>query len=88
MLGDTVAAAAVLGLIRSLPQAVVEEQIRLYRQQQREGAAAVAEKKIRVSTSLTEQERRLIAKRFDAYCQRNGMSAKKTHAIRNIEDIR
>ena len=68
--------AAVLGLIRSLPQAVVEEQIRLHRQQQREGAAAVAEKKIRVSKSLTVLERTLIAKRFEAYCQRNGVSAK------------
>ena len=65
-----------MGLIRSLPQAVVEEQIRLHRQQQREGAAAVAEKKIRVSKSLTVQERTLIAKRFEAYCQRNGLSAK------------
>ena len=67
--------AAVLGLIRSLPLAVVEEQIRLYRQQQREGAAAVAEQKILVSKTLTVQLRTLIAKRFDAYCQRNGISA-------------
>jgi hypothetical protein len=68
--------AAVLGLIRSLPQAVVEEQIRLYRQHQREGVAAVAEKKILVSKALPLSERRLIAKRFDAYCQRSGVAAK------------
>jgi len=65
---------AVLGLIRSLPNVIVEEQLRLYRQRPQE--TAVAEEKIRISPSLRLRERMLVAQRFDTYCQRNGIGAK------------
>jgi len=64
---------AVLGLIRSLPNVIVEEQLRLYRQRPQE--TAVAEEKIRMSPSLRWRERMLVAQRFDTYCQRNGIGA-------------
>ena len=88
----------VLGLIRSLPKEVVEEQVSLYRRRD-ETAVAVSAKeqgpkpKIGVGPNARYHTRMLVAQRFHMYCQTNGVAvdkrmpygAMKTFIADNIE---
>ena len=67
---------SVLSLIRSLPPAIVEEQVSLYRR--RDAVAGVAkakrpEAKIILAPDARFQTRMLVAQRFHAYCRTNGI---------------
>jgi len=69
----------VLGLIRSLPKEIVEEQVQLYRRREETAAARKAEATppIQISNRNRYSVRMLVAKRFHAYCHEEGFVAGK-----------
>ena len=63
--------ATVLGLIRCLPQQIVEEQVALYRNRDKPAVAdaRAAEQKLHLITIRTHQQRMSVALRFHKYCK-------------------
>jgi hypothetical protein len=71
--------ACVLGLIRSLPKEIVEEQVCAYRRSQEAVVAADAQQqrrstKITISLNSRLHTRMMVAQRFHMYCQQNRIS--------------
>ena len=72
----------VLGLIRSLPTGVLEEQVSLYRRRDETAVAVVAESqkpkpKISIGSTSRFHTRMLVGQRFHLYCQTHGISTDK-----------
>ncbi len=72
----------VLGLIRSLPKEVVEEQLSLYRRRDETAVAVTAQEqdpkpRIHLSPNARYHTRVLVAQRFHSYCQTNGIVVEK-----------
>jgi hypothetical protein len=67
----------VLGLIRSLPKAIVEEQVALYNRRDETAVVATAEEpppKISICQTSRLRHRMMVAQRFHMYCKRNGIT--------------
>jgi hypothetical protein len=71
--------ANVLGLIRSLPKEIVQEQVRLYEKRAETAVAEAAKEKpkLQLCPNPRYQLRMLVAQRFHLYCQRQGIVADK-----------
>ena len=69
--------ATVLGLIRCLPQQIVEEQVALYRNRDKPAVAdaRAAEQKLPLTRIRTHQQRMSVAVRFHKYCKSRGIHA-------------